>query len=233
MALSSITTLKPITDALGAADAILQAQLGLANVNSVPTVQMNLTTARSSFDAGKIDAEFDNAEKTLATLRTSEKCITASLGAILAADCAALDSFYNNQYGAKLRTYFKVTGATQWTDNFRALWRRVMKEELIVRLGSTTNTTGTWGAFSADKTIGSDANLEIRCITAITASVAVSITLNKLAGGTELVAINIPASTLINTVFPIKGIAGKYSGVVSISATGGENNDVLEVWVAL
>lgn len=233
MALNSIGVINPVLTVLGASDAILQAQLGLSDVNAEPTVQMNLTVARQTLDDSKVDSEFDNAEKMISVARNTEKSIVSTLSGIFTAEVSAIDSFYNSQYGSGLRSYFAVSGATQWTDEFRALWSRVMRTELIVHLGDITNTTGTWGAFAADKTISLNTALEIRCTTAITASVAVSVLLTKSGGGTELVAVNIPASTAINTVFPIKGIAGKYNGISTVTAVGGEDADVLAFWVAL
>ena len=106
-----------------------------------------------------------------------------------------------------------------------------MKEELIVRLWSITNTSSTWGSATTDKVIALDTALEIRAVTAVTAAITLNLVLQHATGTTELVSLIIPAGTAPASVIPVK-TGSKFVSTQSVGIVGGETGDVIELWVS-
>ncbi len=205
------------------------------------TVQSLLKEVRIGFDDtdNRSDAEYTNIQSLITTSRSAETNLAATLNNIVPPVCTSLNNFYTSQYGARFRTYFKDVyvadpAAEIWTEAFRSLWRRALTEELVVRLGTVTKTTGTWGAFAADKTIQLNSFLELRTTAAIgLTAIPVAVNMVRADGVTSLVTITIPAGTgatafdLTNTTY------STYSGIdtVTISNSYGTNGDEFEFWV--
>lgn len=229
MPLISNTDILSISTALGAADA--------AFVSATDTTQSTspaayLKAARIQVHADSADADYDNALAWETALRKVELSLPTSLGPILASTCAATDAYYIAQTGNKLRINFKAV--TGWTNAFRALWRKSLKEEIIVRIWSFTNTSGTWGAIAPDKAIMLDTALEIHAVSAVTSAITLNLILLHANATTNLVTLTIPAGTLAGTVFPIGTVAAasKWVGTQSVGTSGGEAGDIIELWVS-
>ena len=242
MALTTAALILKISSALGQADKDLQATKVDTVVSSTVFTSNkaagNLKLARNTAltDAASSDAtDLDNYNTLLTAFRTVEKKYVTTVDPILKDYLTALDTYFTAQNGRKLRPSF--TDATvAWTDDFRALWRRIQNEEIIVRLGTVTKASGTWGAFTADKTIALPSSIELRLpVFTATAAITVNVTLSKLGGGTDIVEQVIPTTATTGTVYPLRLTAGngKYTGISSVSVTGGADTDSLAFWVGI
>jgi len=151
----------------------------------------------------------------------------------LASTVNGLNTYAETQLGQSFKDYY--AGQITWSANFKALWRAIRAEELIVRLGSLTNSGNVWGAFTADQTIVLDSVLSVHVLTTITNEITMTFVLShentSLTNST--VVVTIPAATTSGSVIPIGSATSIYNGVVSVTCTGGESSDDLEVWVAL
>ncbi len=222
MALIDTSDMDDIMTALGAADALLQAQL----VNSGTTVTTLLKESREKIRLTLTEADIDNATAWQSAIRQLERNLPNQLGPSLANAVNGMDAYYLQQTGKRLREQFKTY--TGWTDAFRALWRRVKREELIVRLASITNTGGTWGSLTADKTITLDTGVELRTASTIANQLTATVRMRKADGVTEQVsAITIPPGTTSGTVFDI---SGAFTTVVSVSVSAGLDGNILAIW---
>lgn len=109
----------------------------LTYLNAVRAVERNMTPPQSPSDLYN-PAVFQ---------APSHKTAIDALYDMLKSTCTSLDAYFINTYGVKMKKYsFTGTPSPAWTDDFRALWRRAMSEELPVRLGVFTDTD----AFSSD-----------------------------------------------------------------------------------
>jgi hypothetical protein len=226
MALIDTSQLQSITDALGLADANLQATLDL---NTSTTAAAKVKSVRELIRAQASDTDIDPAVTWQAAIRSLEKSLSNQVNPILGSACRAMEAYYVAQTGQKTRLYFKTF--TGWSENFRKLWRRTLNEELVVRLGTITKASGSWGAFTADKDIDLDTELEVRTASLIgNTSISLTLSLSRAAGSNVSVSLTIPANTPNATVFSITGAALRYNGVTSTTVTGGTNGDVLAVW---
>ena len=202
------------------------------------TVQSLLKEVRIGFDDTDND-EYTNIQSLITTSRSAETNLAATLNNIVPPVCTSLNNFYTSQYGARFRTYFKDVyvanpAAEIWTEAFRSLWRRSLTEELVVRLGTVTKTTGAWGAFTADKTIELNSSLELRTTAAIgLTAIPVAVNMVRADGVTSLVTITIPAGTGVTAFDLTNTTYSTYSGIdtVTISNSYGTNGDQFEFWV--
>ena len=230
MALSDASQMLAISTAYGTADANLQSIL--ATTGSV--AQAEITTARQTVFEQTTDADFDKANTWTAAIRATELSLTNTITPILNSAVKAIEAYYVGQYATKTRIYFK-TGVT-WTDAFRALWRRVMNEELIVELGSITNSAGTWGSYTTSgKSIALNTALECRVTSAATTTVlmTVNIVLGRADSTSQLLTFTIPVGTAVNTVIHLtNSTTSTWTNVVSLSVTGGSASDQLQIWVS-
>ncbi len=118
-----------------------------------------------------------------------------------------------------------------FTDNFRAFFRRVKTDEVIVQLYSVTMPAA--GSTTVISSVGSTANMipalyEVRTDTAIGSSFVANFNCYKSNGGTDLVSLTINAGTAISNYFSI-GSTTKYLYISSFSGTGTSGNAV-SVW---
>ncbi len=240
------TTMKDVSDALGAADAYYQGTLDLNDLTGDPlnyaavpiagtddaTALDGLRFARLTVDQTQSEDDIDDSLTLMNSLRALEKSLPTTVGALLTSTVTNLNTFVLAQTAKTFKVYWdaKTSNTTvAWTDAFRALWRRAKTEELVVRLGTITKSAGTWAAFSADKSISVASKLELRAGSLIgAADITVNATLTK-STGTDLVVVTIPAGTASGTVFSL-GSTGYTAATLSCS--GGTNSDVVGVWVA-
>jgi hypothetical protein len=219
------------------------------------TAQFFISEFRKQFDDMKSESEFDNARTVISTARSTELNLPTSINSQFSSICAALNSFYTNQYGAKFKTYFADVYATGqydtdlggsalpvWTDNFRTLWRNTIGEELIVRLGSVTKTAGSWGSFVADKSIELDTALIVKIkqtlatVAAGTDSMPVTIALNDSAANAYVSTVNIPLGAAAENTYSITTTTkSTFASIqtVTISNSYGDNGDIVEFWVSV
>lgn len=219
-----------VSTALGNSDNLLQEEIeGESSTNALGY----LTTARSSIDSLHGEYDYDAAQTWQSALRAIELSMITSMESMLRGACTGANTYFSTSWGAAFKPYWHALEASRtvaWTSNFRALWRRVMDEELVVRLGSITRGSG-WGPYVEDTTIEVASTLDVRAGTLIGASnVILTLTLTTEDDETDVQVLTIPAATGDGTVFNVNG-ATKYKAVVGASATGGTALDSLEVWV--
>lgn len=232
MALTDLTTIQTVTDALGAADNNLQATLVLSGT----TAAQKLADARGTVHDDATEADFDDNQTFVGAMRTIEKSMPTIVKGQLNNVAKGMDTYFIAQTGSKFRVYAESLGVT-WADTFRTLWRRSMAEEIIVPLGHIIKSGGAWpGSLTADKALGTlDVAMALRTgITAAigAAAITVNITLTRSTGTSDLVVVTIPANTPANSVIALTGGTSKWVSVFSIAVTGGTNADRIEVWVA-
>ena len=205
------------------------------------STQSLLREVRAGFDNtdNRSDSEYTNIQALINQSRSVELNLATTLNAVVVPICSSLSNFYNTQYGSRFRTYFKDAyvddpTAEIWTEDFRALWRRALTEELVVRLGTITKSGASWGSFSADKTISLDSALELRTTASIgSTAIPVAVYLTKSSGSSELVTLTIPAGTGVTSFDLTSATTTKFNGVdsVTISNTYGTSGDIFEFWV--
>jgi hypothetical protein len=182
----------------------------------------------------------DEALTLVQSLRKLETTIPVTTKGLLSNTISALDTYVKANTGAALRTHFAASmadyGVAHWSDNFRTLWRRVKNEELIVQVAHAINAEGTWTSYQGsgeDKTLGIETAMELRVQnTVITDDIAVTVTLEHSDGSTSLYSTTIAEGTAADTKYTIKvNNKTKFLSVTSIAATGGGDENRLEVWV--
>lgn len=200
---------------------------------------------RKGFDTLKTESEFDNAKTLINTARALEISLPTTLNSSFGSVCSGLNTFYSAQYGASFKTYFKDAYAlvsTVWSENFRTLWRSSMNEELVVKLGSVTKTSGAWGSFVADKTISLNSALVMKNKFDVTSgsmpsgitTFPVTLVLGRADGTTYSSTISMPVDTLQNTLFDITSTGSStFTSIISVTIadTYGIDNNVIEFWV--
>lgn len=200
---------------------------------------------RKGFDDLKTESEFDNAKNLINTARALEINLPITLNSSFGSVCSGLNTFYNSQYGANFKTYFKdaySVVSTVWSENFRTLWRSSMNEELVVKLGSVTKTTGAWASFTADKTITLNSALVMKNKFDVTSgsmpsgitTFPVTLVLGRADGTTYSSTVSMPVDTLQDTLFDITSTgASTFTSIISVTIadTYGINNNVIEFWV--
>lgn len=238
MALTDSTTFQAIAEAIGAADYNIQETLNLGNSASASSKIKVGRLAVGTASQAAADADFDALNTYETAMRALEKDIVTRVQPAVAASITATQTYFTTQTGVNFRDYFNGTVNTKTfsytTDfeRFRSAWRRVRSEELIVRIGSVTRTGGSWpGTLTADRSFTLPSLLEVRTGSLIGAA---AITLNLVCvradNTSDLIVLSIPASTVLGTRYSIGGTQ-KYVSVSVVTASGGTNNDVIEVWL--
>lgn len=199
-----------------------------------------LTTTRQSLQTNISDTDVDALTKLIQGMRTVESSIQSKSIGLLSPLATFLDNYYRSQTGMKMRVFFKPGVNTfvstppniTWDDGFRDFWRKSLSEELVVRLGSFSNTTGSFGLYVADKSVELNSTLEIHTPNLIGSNnITGTIVFLNASGTTSSVSISIPSATPAGSVLPISR-GGKFVSVSSAVFTGGSIGDVIEIWVA-
>ncbi len=238
MALTDSTTFQAIAEAIGAADYNIQETLNLGVSTSAAS---KIKTARQSVGTASqaaADADFDDLNTYETALRALEKDLTTRVTPAVAAAITSTQTYFLAETGVNFRDYFNGTVNTKTfsysTDfeRFRSAWRRVRSEEMIVRIGSVTRAAGVWpNSLTSDRTFTLPSLLEVRTGSLIGAA---AITLNLVCvradNTSDVITLTIPAATVQGTRYSIGGVQ-KYVSVTTVTASGGTNNDVLEVWL--
>lgn len=228
----------------------------LNNSSSAANVLLYVQEFRKEIDALKVEDEFDNAQTLMQIARGTENNFPTQINSQLSSVVSGLNNFYINQYGSNFRTYFSdvyttspyTTSSTIWSDQFRELWRTTQASELIVRLGSVEKTAGSWGAFSADKTIELNSPFRIKVLFDVrnvsdgggvpddSNYIPVTLTLKRANDNTSYqTTIQVPVGTdngdLINIT---TANFTTFNQITSVSIDGyGINGNIMEFWVGL
>ena len=238
MALTTASTFQPIAEAIGAADHNIQSTLDLGSASSAAS---KITDAREAIGAESLlaaVADFDDMNTYETSMRTLEKDLVTRVQPAVAAAITATQVYFLAETGANFRDYFDATtSAKTFTFNtdfnrFRTAWRRVRNEELIVPIGSVTRSAGVWPtSLTTEQTFSLPSLLEVRAGSLIgAAAITLNLTCVRADGTNDLIVLSIPAATPDGTRFSIGGTQ-KYTSVTTVTATGGTNADVLEVWI--
>jgi hypothetical protein len=230
MALTDASDMLTLSTALGDSDANLQTTVDTGTSTSCLA---KLITARQSVDTLQSESDYDSALAWQNSLRGIETTLEAAVDTMLRGACTGANTYFQATQSTSFKSYWhaeSVGRTVAWTSNFRALWRRCMSEELVVRLGSITRGSA-WGSYVANTTISVASTLDVRAATLIGASdITLTLTLTTEDDDTDIQVLTIPAATASGTVFAING-AAKYKAVVGASATGGTIADSLDIWV--
>jgi hypothetical protein len=238
MPLTTASTFQPIAEAIGAADHNIQSTLDLGSSSSAAS---KIRAARQSIGTeshSAADADFDDLNTYETSMRALEKELVTRVRPAIAGAITATQTYFLAKTGVNFRDYFDgTTGgktfvySTDFT-RFRAAWRRVRGEELIVPIGRITRAGGVWpGSLTLDQDFELPTPLEVRTGSNIgTASITLNLICVRADGSNDLISLAIPAGTASGTRYAIGGNQ-KYVGVSTITASGGTNSDVLEVWL--
>jgi hypothetical protein len=238
MPLTTASTFKPIAEAIGAADHNIQSTLDLGSGSSAAYKIKVARQAIGTESQSAADADFDDLNTYETSMRTLEKDLVTRVQSAVAAAITATQTYFLAETGVNFRDYFDgTTGGKTFTystdfGRFRTAWRRVRNEELIVPIGSVTKSTGVWpSSLTPDQSFSLPTLLEVRTGSLIGAA---SITLNLICvrsdNTNDLITLTIPANTADGTRYAIGGTQ-KYVSVTTVTASGGTNGDVLEVWL--
>ena len=230
MSLLDTSVMQQISDNLGQAFGKLVAYESLTDFTTPIAL---VSAARAIVQNSATDADFTSADAYASALHGVVATLPSTLSALLLPTPHAIEAYVVGQAGAKVRTYFK--SGVNWSDNFRALWSQATGEELIVRLGELTNTSGTWNSFTPDKTISVDELLQIIIPVTIGAvPITLSLSLHHANPGLSDQVFNftIPSNTTSGTVVTIGNMTDEFVSVRSAIISGGSGGDRVEVWVA-
>lgn len=217
---------------LGGVDALLQA-VGNAN-GSATNALINIrdVDVLENFNSD----DYSNIVTLEDTLRNVVSSLPTTIGGILTSVVKSLDNYFIKQLGMKLRLYYNGLNAgtaPSWNTDFLSLWRRIMAEEIVVKISTITNTAGTWAATTpATWTIGTSLQVRVPSANTITSAVTLTATGTLVTGGTESITLTIPIhgnGDPINLIDIANG--KKYTAISSISATGGGNGDAFQIWL--
>ena len=202
---------------------------------------------RRGYDNLKSETNFDAMTTLLSTVRSLENVMPTNTKNLLVSAATALNTFYTTQFGLSFKAYYKdaytvMNSSNVWTENFRALWRQAVKEELSVRIGSVTKTAGAWPAITQDKSISLNSTLVVKNKFEITQNKVpnglnaflVTVNATNEAGTTTTVSVSIPVGTAANAETTIStASATLFNGISSIvvGSSYGADGDVLEFWV--
>ena len=225
-----------IVTSLGNCDAFLQAaQTGTATSGLSQLQTARGDVADSLGDNSITTADFDATNTLAAALRTAEGNAPSTVSTAYNGALTALDTYITTVTGSTIKEYWnsKTSDRTMtFTDNFRAFFRRVKTDEVIVKLYSVTMPAA--GSTTVISSIGSTSNMlpvlfEVRTDTAIGSSFVANFNCVKSTGSTDLISLTIDAGTGISTYYSIGGTQ-KYAYISSFSGTGSENN-AISVWI--
>ena len=231
----SKATFAGMVTSLGNCDAFLQAaQTGTATSGLTQLQTARGDVADSLGDNSITTTDFDATNTLAASLRTAEGSAPSTVSSAYNGAITALDTYITTVTGSTIKEYWnsKTDARTMtFTDNFRAFFRRVKTDEVIVQLYSVTMPAA--GSTTVISSVGSTANMipalyEVRTDTAIGSSFVANFNCYKTNGGTDLVSLTINAGTAISNYFSI-GSTTKYLYISSFSGTGTSGNAV-SVW---
>ena len=231
----SKATFAGMVTSLGNCDAFLQAaQTGTATSGLTQLQTARGDVADSLGDNSITTADFDATNTLAASLRTAEGSAPSTVSSAYNGAITALDTYITTVTGSTIKEYWnsKTDARTMtFTDNFRAFFRRVKTDEVIVQLYSVTMPAA--GSTTVISSVGSTTNMipalyEVRTDTAIGSSFVANFNCYKSNGGTDLVSLTINAGTAISNYFSI-GSTTKYLYISSFSGTGTSGNAV-SVW---
>lgn len=231
----SKATFAGIVTSLGNCDAYLQAaQTGTATSGLSQLQTARGDVADSLGDNSITTTDFDATNTLAAALRTAEGNAPSTVSSAYNGALTALDTYMSTVTGSTIKDYWnsKTSDRTMtFTDNFRAFFRRVKTDEVIVKLYSVTMPAA--GSTTSISSVGSTTNmipalLEVRTDTAIGSSFICNFNCVKSSGGTDLVSLTIDAGTGISNYYSI-GSTQKYLYISSFSGTGTSGN-AISVW---
>jgi len=231
----SKATFAGMVTSLGNCDAFLQAaQTGTATSGLTQLQTARGDVADSLGDNSITTADFDATNTLAASLRTAEGSAPSTVSSAYNGAITALDTYITTVTGSTIKEYWnsKTDARTMtFTDNFRAFFRRVKTDEVIVQLYSVTMPAA--GSTTVISSVGSTTNMipalyEVRTDTAIGSSFVANFTCVKTGGSSDLVSLTINAGTAISNYFSI-GSTTKYLYISSFSGTGTSGNAV-SVW---
>ena len=231
----SKATFAGIVTSLGNCDAYLQAaQTGTATSGLSQLQTARGDVADSLGDNSITTTDFDATNTLAAALRTAEGNAPSTVSSAYNGALTALDTYMSTVTGSTIKDYWnsKTSDRTMtFTDNFRAFFRRVKTDEVIVNLYSVTMPAA--GSTTSISSVGSTTNmipalLEVRTDTAIGSSFICNFNCVKSSGGTDLVTLTIDAGTGISNYYSIRSTQ-KYLYISSFSGTGTSGN-AISVW---
>ncbi len=231
----SKATFAGMVTSLGNCDAFLQAaQTGTATSGLTQLQTARGDVADSLGDNSITTADFDATNTLAASLRTAEGSAPSTVSSAYNGAITALDTYITTVTGSTIKEYWNSKSDARtmtFTENFRAFFRRVKTDEVIVQLYSVTMPAA--GSTTVISSVGSTANMipalyEVRTDTAIGSSFVANFNCYKSNGGTDLVSLTINAGTAISNYFSI-GSTTKYLYISSFSGTGTSGNAV-SVW---
>ena len=231
----SKATFAGMVTSLGNCDAFLQAaQTGTATSGLTQLQTARGDVADSLGDNSITTADFDATNTLAASLRTAEGSAPSTVSSAYNGALTALDTYITTVTGSTIKEYWnsKTDARTMtFTDNFRAFFRRVKTDEVIVQLYSVTMPAA--GSTTVISSVGSTTNMipalyEVRTDTAIGSSFVANFNCYKSNGGTDLVSLSINAGTAISNYISI-GSTTKYLYISSFSGTGTSGN-AISVW---
>lgn len=231
----SKATFAGIVTSLGNCDAFLQAaQTGTATSGLSQLQTARGDVADSLGDNAITTTDFDATNTLAASLRTAEGSAPSTVSSAYNGAITALDTYITTVTGSTIKEYWNSKSDARtmtFTENFRAFFRRVKTDEVIVQLYSVTMPAA--GSTTVISSVGSTANMipalyEVRTDTAIGSSFVANFTCVKTGGSSDLVSLTINAGTAISNYFSI-GSTTKYLYISSFSGTGTSGNAV-SVW---
>ena len=231
----SKATFAGIVTSLGNSDAFLQAaQTGTATSGLSQLLTARGDVADSLGDNSITSADFDATNILAAALRTAEGNAPSTASSAYNGALTALDTYISTVTASTIKEYWNSKSSDRtmtFTDNFRAFFRRVKTDEVIVQLYSVTMPAA--GSTTVISSVGSTTNMipalyEVRTDTAIGSSFVANFNCYKSNGGTDLVSLTINAGTAISNYFSI-GSTTKYLYISSFSGTGTSGN-AISVW---
>lgn len=147
MSTNDIESVIEITKSLG--DAYLSL-LNTADADTGVEALEQIAQARQTTQENMEQDEYDFATGVTATFRATELKILSTVLPIMKPTCVAFENFSKSTNGKKFREYWNSTSEgvnnPLFTSNFRKLWRDSMNEELIVKIGTITKSSGAWPA---------------------------------------------------------------------------------------
>ena len=231
----SKATFAGIVTSLGNCDAYLQAaQTGTATSGLSQLQSARGDVADSLGDNSITNTDFNATNTLAASFRTAEGNAPSTVSSAYNGALTALETYMSTVTGSTIKDYWnsKTLDKTMtFTDNFRAFYRRVKADEVIVQLYSVTMPSA--GSTTVISSVGSTTNMipalyEVRTDTAIGSSFVANFTCVKSGGSTDLVSLTIDSGTGISNYFSIGGTT-KYLYVSSFSGTGTSGN-AISVW---
>lgn len=250
---------------LGEADDLLVGQLVVTGGDDTAYehVKAARTYVRSTAGTSFL-TDYANSITLASAFNTILSTMTSNLNGTLTAAVTALNTYCTTVNGASFKSWFQdirlnnVTAATEpsdetytWPNEFRALWRRVRNEELMVRVSTIHNTSDVWAVTADDGTHYNSRSLVIPTAMVLYVGNTVggsdpitgTITFDtKDAGGNALTVViplsaftnptGIPVATAAATVYTIAlgTTYTTFTGVNSISLTGGTDGDELLIY---